>query len=388
MLREDKVICLGDVNINFLDTEAAPANYMLEMLDSTGIEQIVEEAITNTSATLIDVILCNDPLMIESKYVGGLDLTDHELISCKVLQDRQKIEPLFYTYRSFRSLEMDKLHADLQNLPLIDICYLSNIDEKVNLFNHLILTLFDKHIPLKTSKITKPKAPWLKDDIRNLMCSRDAARSKYRKNPNDSNWNAYKKLKNKTNHAILHEKRKYFDKIAQKMNPTTKINIVSNIYIRLRNTGITTQTNLTSNEETHNEALYCVTKILEDMFINVVEKAEQLTLTKDGRPRKRKRFIESDEERKEKRSYVNGSRLLPPCSREVVEKKKGKVYDFGDYVDAVKTFFKGINVVVMNEQSFYSWEDHTSQYKLNKITPRPYLKSMVEVHFTREERTI
>ncbi|CAH1972042.1 unnamed protein product [Acanthoscelides obtectus] len=35
MLREDKVICLGDVNINFLDTEAAPTNYMLEMLDST-----------------------------------------------------------------------------------------------------------------------------------------------------------------------------------------------------------------------------------------------------------------------------------------------------------------------------------------------------------------
>ncbi|CAH1970073.1 unnamed protein product [Acanthoscelides obtectus] len=199
MLREDKVICLGDVNINFLDTEAAPTNYMLEMLDSTGIEQIVEEAthITNTSATLIDVILCNDPLMIESKHVGGLDLTDHELISCKALQDRQKIEPLFYTYRSFRSLEMDKLHADLQNLPLIDICYLSNIDEKVNLFNHSILTLFDKHIPLKTSKITKPKAPWLKDDIRNLMRSRDAARSKYRKNPNDSNWNAYKKLKTK-----------------------------------------------------------------------------------------------------------------------------------------------------------------------------------------------
>ncbi|CAH1973990.1 unnamed protein product, partial [Acanthoscelides obtectus] len=78
-------------------------------------------------------------------------------------------------------------------------------------------------------------------------------------------------------------------------------------------------------------------------------------------------------------SYVHGSRLLTPCSREVVE-KKGKV--------EVKTSFKGINVAVMNEQSFYSWEDHTSQYKLNKITRRPYLKSVVEVHFTRGEITI
>ncbi|CAH1979567.1 unnamed protein product [Acanthoscelides obtectus] len=56
------------------------------------IEQIVEEAthITNTSATLIDVILCNDPLMIESKHVDGLDLTDHELISCKVFGSSSK----------------------------------------------------------------------------------------------------------------------------------------------------------------------------------------------------------------------------------------------------------------------------------------------------------
>lgn len=57
-------------------------------------------------------------------------------------------------------------------------------------------------------------------------------------------------------------------------------------------------------------------------------------------------------------------------------------------MDAVKTSFKGINVAVMNEQSFYSWEDHTSQYKLNKIIPRPYLKSMVEVQFIRGERII
>lgn len=67
---------------------------------------------------------------------------------------------------------------------------------------------------------------------------------------------------------------------------------------------------------------------------------------------------------------------------------KGKVYDFDDYLDAVKNSFKGVNVVELKENSFFDWEDHTSQYKLNKITPRPYLNSMVEVHFKRGERTM
>lgn len=69
-------------------------------------------------------------------------------------------------------------------------------------------------------------------------------------------------------------------------------------------------------------------------------------------------------------------------------KRKGKVYDFSDYIDAIRKSYKGVDVVEMAEQSFYDWEDHTSQYKLNKITPRPYLNSMVQVNFKRGERII
>ncbi|CAH2006701.1 unnamed protein product [Acanthoscelides obtectus] len=68
------------------ELKAKKFSILVDESTDIGIQQIVEEAthITNTSATLIDVILCNDPSMIESKHVGGLDLTDHELISCKL----------------------------------------------------------------------------------------------------------------------------------------------------------------------------------------------------------------------------------------------------------------------------------------------------------------
>lgn len=71
-------------------------------------------------------------------------------------------------------------------------------------------------------------------------------------------------------------------------------------------------------------------------------------------------------------------------------KKKGKVYDFQDFVDCVENARSGKNVVVavMELQNFHEWPDCTSQYKLRKTSPRPYLQSMVQVSFMRGDHTL
>lgn len=48
---------------------------------------------------------------------------------------------------------------ELNNLPWDDILYENIIDNKINILNTLILTLFDRHVPMKESFITKPQAP-------------------------------------------------------------------------------------------------------------------------------------------------------------------------------------------------------------------------------------
>ncbi|XP_031343193.1 uncharacterized protein LOC116170790 [Photinus pyralis] len=71
---------------------------------------------------------------------------------------------------------------------------------------------------------------------------------------------------------------------------------------------------------------------------------------------------------------------------EVALKRKGKIYDFLDYVDAIKSV--PAKVIEMSIENFYLWKDNCSQFKLNKITPRPYISEMVEVSFARGDRTI
>nr|CAH7748126.1 unnamed protein product [Callosobruchus chinensis] len=182
MIESDKVLCLGDVNINFLDSDVAPTKYLSNMLESIGMHQIISEPthITRVSSTLIDVILVNDVSLLHSHSVGGIDLTDHELISCKLNNFKSLFKPFCYTYRSFSKFDNEFFYQDLYKLPLIDVCYAVKIDEKLELFNNMLLSLFNKHIPLKTSKITRNRAPWLTSRIKNLMKDRDNAKSRFK----------------------------------------------------------------------------------------------------------------------------------------------------------------------------------------------------------------
>nr|CAH7754851.1 unnamed protein product [Callosobruchus chinensis] len=182
MLQSRHIICLGDININFLDSDSASVKYMTDMLHSIDIEQIVSQPthITANKASLIDVILCSNPSLISSCSVGGADISDHELVSCVL-----------------------------------------NIDDKLNIFNSRLIGLFDKHLPIKSSRITKPKAPWLNDEIKKMMKDRDAAKSKFRKTPSTLNWDSYKNSKNRVNHAISKAKRNYLHTITQSKNQKT-----------------------------------------------------------------------------------------------------------------------------------------------------------------------
>lgn len=60
-------------------------------------------------------------------------------------------------------------------------------------------------------------------------------------------------------------------------------------------------------------------------------------------------------------------------------KKMKKLYDFPDFVLAVKKARKHTEVKEMKEDDFFEWPDYSSQYKLGKVSPRPYLNDMVEI---------
>lgn len=70
-------------------------------------------------------------------------------------------------------------------------------------------------------------------------------------------------------------------------------------------------------------------------------------------------------------------------------KKMRKVYDFCDFKKCVQLAnSSNVTVIDMELQQFFDWKDFTSQYKLSKINPRPYLNEMIHLMFTRGKHTM
>lgn len=70
-------------------------------------------------------------------------------------------------------------------------------------------------------------------------------------------------------------------------------------------------------------------------------------------------------------------------------KHQNKTYDFNDFCEAVQGANKGrVNVKRMSEFDFYCWTDWTSQHKIKKINPKPYLSNMARIRFKRGNRNM
>lgn len=229
----DDVILTGDMNIDLFKLD----NPLSRCLDSYSFVQVIDEAtrVTETSQTLIDPIFISDSDLIVSSGTRNADeVADHRLVFCNVNLDTVKSGPKVITVRDFKHLNLEHFDEDLFSLSWGELVYLPCVDDKVEYLSSLIRFLFDKHAPMKTIRVSKPKAPWLTDAVKIMMRERDRALSKYKRTKRDADWANYKKFRNSTLYAIRREKKAYCKSIFYKAN-------IKDCWRGLRSMGIQTK---------------------------------------------------------------------------------------------------------------------------------------------------
>lgn len=213
----DEIFCLGDFNINLLNLN----NPLTSLFDAYNFVQVIEEPtrISGSVSSLLDAIfVTNKSIIIKSGVISADNISDHKIIYCDCSLVKTPVEPHIIRYRSFKSFNVNNFLNSMHNLPFDNIFYENNIDAKIKLLNCMILTLFDEHAPIKTSRVTKPKAPWLTANIRIFMRQRDSALRKFKKSKLNEDWVNYKYLRNFTLAAIRREKRKCLDSLCRESN--------------------------------------------------------------------------------------------------------------------------------------------------------------------------
>lgn len=228
----DEIICLGDMNVDQLNL----GNSLNKCFSRYGFEQLIKEPTRKGKTrsgqfkfSLLDVIFVSNKSLIESSGVeDNKNISDHFLISCEIAFNKPGHNTKFVTFRNFKNFHLENFIEDLVNAPFLDIIYIENIDDKIALFNTLLVSLFDKHAPICNARITKPKAPWLTYPIKMMMKERDKALSKYKNSRSLVDLNRYKELRNFTLTAIRREKKVYFNTLFENKNSKDLWNSLNN----------------------------------------------------------------------------------------------------------------------------------------------------------------
>lgn len=213
--RSALVVCLGDFNMDALGGAAVYRDRFLPVIDAFDLRQIIASPtrVTANTSTLIDyVIVANDAPVADFGVLPVHDVADHSLVYVSLdLISFAKILPQTIKCRSFNSFCPVDFMNDLRSLPWQNILGCDSVNDKVSIFNSLLLNLFNSHAPVKTVTLRKNYRPWITENIKLLMRLRDNAYNRYKKSRNSQHFQYYRELRNYTNAAVRREKKAYLD---------------------------------------------------------------------------------------------------------------------------------------------------------------------------------
>ena len=66
--------------------------------------------------------------------------------------------------RSEKDIDINRYVSDFRELPLNLVYAFDEPDDQVTILNKLILDCIEKHAPIKRIRLTRPVAPWMKDE--------------------------------------------------------------------------------------------------------------------------------------------------------------------------------------------------------------------------------
>ena len=161
------------------------------------LTQVIKQPtrITESSETLIDVILPSNTSLIREAKVVPAPFSDHELVFISLGLKKKRSKAVYVTIRSYKDFDLDSFQFDLNRAPWSVIDCFEHVDDKLNAFDLLFNPLLDQHAPIKKLKLRRRPNPCVTDEICSLIRTRHYWRNITRKTNDPLAWSAYRNFK-------------------------------------------------------------------------------------------------------------------------------------------------------------------------------------------------
>ena len=203
------------------------------MLNQFNLKQIVDKPtrVTKDTALLIDYIIISHPELVKfTDILPCNDISHHDgpyaFLNVRMPRD----EPWFKMIRDEKSLDSRAFIEDVDRIPLSLVYAVSDPNEKLSIFNSLLLEGIDRHAPYKRITVTRPPAPWMRDpEIKKLQNLRNTNRFEPHKSRDSSIWDTFRQNKREIRKAIRHAKSDFYRNPLSKKKPKEVWKIIHSV---------------------------------------------------------------------------------------------------------------------------------------------------------------
>ncbi len=242
MYSENKpTVLMGDTNIDLISdhTDVLKSSW-INITTDMELNQIITEPTrtTDSTSTLIDHIYVSPDLPVLHSMVVNYAISDHfpiyAVFDLKNSDNYKKNGThKTITYRQHKHFNQNDYVCDLQAAPWQNINFTNDTtDQCLESFLNIYTSIIDKHLPLTTKRIKRPKQPeWITHEIMAAINKRDNAK----KNKNEQQ---YKHWRNKAVLLIREAKRTHYSQSIEthKNNPKMLSNVFKELNNKTKNT--------------------------------------------------------------------------------------------------------------------------------------------------------
>ena len=176
-MKRTNIILLGDFNFNLLpkaqDTGSSIWKFR-QLLNKFNLKNVINKAtrITDSSATLIDLIICSDISKISHQGVCDLGISDHHLIYAVINLKRKRQKPTLKTVYDYKKVDLDSLQRDFAAAPWSICNVFDDLDDATWAWECLYKDIMKSHVHARRVKIRRGSLPWMNSSIRKELNKR------------------------------------------------------------------------------------------------------------------------------------------------------------------------------------------------------------------------
>ena len=135
---------MGDLNCNLLSTECRELKSLTSFYESFNLSQLIAAPtrVTESSWSLLDVILASQTKQVVKTGVMGSSISDHDMVFSILHLKVSQPKTTHITTRSLKNYNPDTFQFDMSGAPWSVVKVFDDVDDKLHAFDLLFNEIF------------------------------------------------------------------------------------------------------------------------------------------------------------------------------------------------------------------------------------------------------